>query len=283
MKITNLLMLNVGFARHDRDWNFKNINSPFTRIYYVTEGKATVSIKSELHELTPGNMYIIPAFTEHSDSCSGVFNHYYVHLYEEDEETGDGIIGNYDFPFEIPGLPIDKMLFSLLCEHNSSMALKFADPRIYDNKHSLIECVRLNRNRPIFDRMESMGIILQLLGRFVKCAKPKYATKDPRIKTALKAISTNSGDSIRVDELASQACMSTDHFIRLFKQEVGCTPARFLIDRKMMKAKLMLASESLSTKEIAYSLGYDDVSYFTRIFKKHVGTTPKLYRGSFNK
>ena len=49
-----------------------------------------------------------------------------------------------------------------------------------------------------------------------------------------------------------------------------------------MKAKLMLASESLSTKEIAYALGYDDVSYFTRIFKKHVGTTPKHYRNSFN-
>lgn len=282
MKINNLLMLNVGFAIHDRDWNFEKINSPFTRIYFVTEGKAAVSINSEIHELTPGNMYIIPAFTEHTDLCTGVFKHFYVHLYEEDVDSGDGIIGNYDFPFEIPGQPIDRMLFESLCAHNSSMALKFSDPKIYDNKHSLIECVRLNRNRPLFDRLESMGIIFQLLGRFVKCAKPKYQTKDHRIQSALKAISANTGESIRVEELASQACMSTDHFIRLFKQEVGCTPAQFLIDKKMMKAKLMLASESISTKEIAYSLGYDDVSYFTRIFKKHVGTTPKLYRDSFN-
>ena len=76
--------------------------------------------------------------------------------------------------------------------------------------------------------------------------------------------------------------MSKDHFIRLFRQELGYTPTQFIIDKKMMKARLMLASENMSTKDIAYSLGYDDVSYFTRLFKKHTGTTPLQYRNSFN-
>ena len=286
MIINNMLMLNVGFASHDGNWNFKQINSPFTRIYYVTEGNATVTFtkdgKTTSHSLTSGNMYMIPAFTEHSDSCTGVFKHYYVHLYEEGIHCGESIIGNLDFPFEIPGLNIDRMLFECLCEHNSSMALKFSDPRIYDNKHSLIECVRLNRSRPLFDRLESMGIIFQLLGRFVKFASPKYKSKDSRIQTALKLIDKKDSELIRVDELARETCMSTDHFIRLFKQELGCTPARFIIDRKMMRARLMLASESISIKEIAYTLGYEDVSYFTRLFRKQVGITPNKYRNSFN-
>lgn len=282
MVATNLLMLNVGHARHDGDWNFRNINSPFTRIYYVTEGEARVSIGSDTYTLTPGNMYIIPAFTEHSDMCAGIFNHYYVHIYEENSHAGEGIIGNHDFPFEIKGENIDRMLFESLCECNASMALKYADPRLYDNKHSLIECVRLNRNRPLFNRLESTGIILQLLGRFIRYARLKYQTKDPRIQRALQTASAKTGELIRVEELAREACLSTDHFIRIFKNELGCTPAQFIIDKKMMKAKLMLASESMPTKEIAYSLGYDDVSYFSRLFKKHVGTTPTLYRNSFN-
>ncbi|MDE6337514.1 MAG: helix-turn-helix transcriptional regulator, partial [Muribaculaceae bacterium] len=87
---------------------------------------------------------------------------------------------------------------------------------------------------------------------------------------------------IRVEELAKDACMSPGHFIRLFKEELGCTPTQFLIDRKIMKAKLMLASESIMMKEIAYRLGYEDVSYFTRLFKKHVGITPSLYRQTYN-
>ena len=280
-EINNMLMLNVGHARHNADWNFEKINSPFTRIYYVTGGDATVKLNSDIHHLTKGNMYIIPALTEHSDICTGEFAHYYVHIYE-DVSTGQDLTGNYDFPFEIAGTPMDEMLFKNLCDHNVAMALKNTDPKIYDNKHSLIECVRLNRERPLFDRLESMGIIYQLFGRFMRYAKPKFHTSDSRIGNALKALTGKLGETIRIEELAQEACMSKDHFIRLFRQELGYTPTQFIIDKKMMKARLMLASENMSTKDIAYSLGYDDVSYFTRLFKKHTGTTPLQYRNSFN-
>lgn len=279
--MNELLMLNVGYAEHDGDWNFEKINSPFTRIYLVTDGEAEVEIKGMRHSLTEGHLYIIPAFTEHSDISSGVFNHYYVHFYE-DAGLGRDIVGEFDFPFEIPATEIDGHLFKILCENNRPMALKCSDPKIYDNNNSLIECVRQNRNRPLYSRLESMGIIFKLLSRFIKIAHPKFESSDKRILQSLNHISENQSKVIRVDELADLSCMSIDHFIRLFKQEVGCTPAQFLIEKKMMKAKLMLASESVPIKDIAYSLGYDDVSYFTRMFKKHSGLTPLKYRNSFN-
>lgn len=274
-------MLNVGYARHNKDWNFRNVNSPFTRIYYVTSGEANVEIGGQVHHLVPGHMYLIPAFTEHTDICDGLFEHYYVHIYE-DVASGYGIIENFDIPFEIEGIEMDVQLFRNLCEHNSFMALKHSNPKIYDNKHSLIECVRLNRERPLFDRLESMGIIYQMLGRFIKESKHKFQSTDPRIVKVLKILANNIGEQHKVEELACVACMSTDHFIRLFKHEVGCTPIQFVIEKRLMKAKLMLASENIPTKEIAYALGYDDVSYFTRLFRKHEGITPRQYRDSFN-
>ncbi|MDE6023305.1 MAG: AraC family transcriptional regulator [Muribaculaceae bacterium] len=278
--MNRLLMLNVGHATHMADWNFKDIVSPFTRIYYVTEGCATVTIGGMEYSLTPGNMYIIPAFTRHSDSCDGLFRHFYVHFYED---TGsESYIDGYEFPFEIGGRELDRRLFEALCEHNSSMALKAPDPRIYDNKHSLIDCVRLNRMRPLFDRMESAGIIYQLLARFMADATPKYQATDMRVRKAIESISNRSGELVRVDELAKEAHMSADHFIRLFKKELGYTPAQFIIERKMTQAMLMLASEPIMTKEVAYSLGYDNLSYFTRLFRTHTGMTPKQYRESFN-
>lgn len=278
---SNLLMLNVGHAVHDADWNFKDITSPFTRIYYVTEGTATVSLGGTTRTLTPGNMYIIPAFNRHTDACDALFCHYYVHIYE-DVASGESLIDGYDFPFEIPGLPLDLTLFKALCDHNTSMALKAPDPRIYDNKTSLIDCVRLNRERPVWDRLESMGIIYQLLGRFLKEASPKYDTTDPRIRKAMGIIDMHTEESLRIDEIAKSVFMTTDHFIRLFKKEIGCTPAQFVIDRKMTRAMLMLASEPLMIKEVAYALGYDNISYFTRLFRRHTGTTPRQYRESFN-
>ena len=42
----NLLMLNVGHAMHNADWNFKDVSSPFTRLYYVTEGNAELILPS---------------------------------------------------------------------------------------------------------------------------------------------------------------------------------------------------------------------------------------------
>lgn len=274
-------MLNVGHATHHADWNFKDIVSPFTRIYFVTEGTASVSIGDERYMLTPGHMYIIPAFTRHSDSCDGLFCHYYVHIYE-DVAAAESIIDRFDFPFEITGRQLDRTLFEALCEHNSFMALKAPDPKVYDNKHSLIDCVRLNRNRPIWDRVESAGIIYQLLGRFMREASPKYAESDPRVLDAIESIHSRNCELLRVDTLAKEAHLTTDHFIRLFKKELGCTPAQFIIERKMTQAMLMLASQPLLTKEVAYSLGYDNLSYFTRLFRKHTGMTPKEYRESFN-
>ena len=277
---TELLMLNVGHAVHEADWNFDDITSPFTRIYYVTEGTATVAIGDDVHLLSPGNMYIIPAFTRHSDACAGRFCHYYVHVYEEMSQSGS-LIGDYDFPFGIPGIGLDRTLFEALCSHNTSMALKAPDPRIYDNKTSLIECVRLNRERPVWDRLESMGIICQLLGRFLKEATPKYDSTDPRIRDAIAAIGEG-GEVPMVSRLAHDVHMTPDHFIRLFKKEVGCTPTRFVIERRMTQAMLMLASEPMMIKEVAYSLGYDNLSYFTRLFRRHTGLTPRAYRESFN-
>lgn len=86
-----------------------------------------------------------------------------------------------------------------------------------------------------------------------------------------------------VESLAREACLSKDHFIRLFRKDLGQTPTQFIINDKMTKAKLMLASEDMSVKEIAFSLGYYDISYFNRLFKKHTLLTPRQYRNCFNK
>lgn len=277
----HLLMLNVGYAVHDADWNFTGVNSPFTRIYYVTKGMARLTINGTTHRLTPDHMYIIPAFTQHDDQCEGRFEHYYVHIYENDA-FGQNLTEEMEFPVQIKGSDMDKMLFRNLCDHNRAMALKNSDPKIYDNKHSLIDCVRLNRERPLFDRLESAGIIYQLLSRFVKYSKPKFQTSDPRLQNAVKTINSTMSDIVRIESLSHSAGMSTDHFIRIFKNELGCTPAQFIIEKKMMRARLKIATEIMPIKEIAYSLGYDDVSYFSRIFKKNVGLTPQQYRRSFN-
>ena len=72
--------------------------------------------------------------------------------------------------------------------------------------------------------------------------------------------------------------MSKDHYIRLFKRETGETPNAYITKRKLEKAELSLVTTAMPVKSIADILGYDDYSYFNRLFKKYAGVTPQKYR-----
>ena len=54
-----LLVLNVGYAVHNSDWNWKDVSSPFTRLYYVTDGHAQIRMEDGVHDLYPGKLYMI--------------------------------------------------------------------------------------------------------------------------------------------------------------------------------------------------------------------------------
>lgn len=83
------LVLNVGLAVHNADWNWKNVNSPFTRLYYVTEGSAQIELPDGIYTLSPKHMYFIPAFTIHTNICKSNFVHYYLHIYEDHYSDND--------------------------------------------------------------------------------------------------------------------------------------------------------------------------------------------------
>ncbi|HCC51042.1 MAG TPA: AraC family transcriptional regulator, partial [Porphyromonadaceae bacterium] len=76
---TDLILLNIGYAVHRADWNYKNVNSPFARIYLVKEGHAKLHIQGIVQNLTPGHLYIIPPFTLHSYECDDYYTLYYIH------------------------------------------------------------------------------------------------------------------------------------------------------------------------------------------------------------
>lgn len=273
----HLLTLNVGYAQHDGDWNWKHVRSPFARLYYVTEGEAKVVIGSDVYQLTPHHLYFIPAFTEHSCVCDAVFSHYYIHIYE-DHQQGPGILDDWAFPIEVDASPIDLELFRQLCAINPFMKLPASNPQSYDNHPTLINNIQLNLRRPFYDKVESRGILYILMSRFLKHASPKAEVRDDRIHHTLAYIRKHLDSRLDIDQLANNACMSKDHFIRIFKRETGETPNVYITKRKLEKAELALVTTDLSIKGVAELLGYDDYSYFNRLFKKNAGITPQQYR-----
>ena len=72
--------------------------------------------------------------------------------------------------------------------------------------------------------------------------------------------------------------MSPYHFLRLFKESMGLTPYRYVIERRVERARELLRRSSLPISEVALSCGFTDQSHLSWHFKRLVGLTPKAFR-----
>jgi len=93
-------------------------------------------------------------------------------------------------------------------------------------------------------------------------------------------IEENLSEELSIANLASVALMSEFHFARIFKATTGESPHRYVIQRRIERAKVLLSVTQLAIAEIAYRVGISNQSHFTAQFRKFVGTTPKQYRDS---
>jgi AraC family transcriptional regulator of arabinose operon len=79
-------------------------------------------------------------------------------------------------------------------------------------------------------------------------------------------------------DMAAHAGLSPSQFSHLFKQQTGHSPLAYFIHLKMQHACSLLAMSPLSVKEVAQDVGYEDGYYFSRLFKKTIGVSPRQYR-----
>lgn len=284
----NLLMLNVGLARHDSDWNWQEVSSPFTRIYCVTKGEARLHMTtSRPHSspstervsilLRPGHLYMIPAHTLHSYECKGVFEHYYLHVYEGFRNETN-VMEMYDFPTEVCAGEGDEEMMARMVAAHPEAKLPESDPRSYDNVGVFTDYVKRYGALPLWEKMRLRGATLLLFSRFLEQATPKVWTNDERMAKVLAHVHGHLDESISVETLAEVACVTKSYLIRLFGQEFGMPPLQYVNRKKVERAQLLLMTEDWSIKEVAWRLGFNDHSYFIRLFHKMTGITPQEYR-----
>jgi AraC-like DNA-binding protein len=84
--------------------------------------------------------------------------------------------------------------------------------------------------------------------------------------------------TVTLQELSNLIFRSPAQTIRIFKKEYGMTPYAYLLEIKVKTAKLLLINTHMSIKQISYELNFADEHYFSNIFKKATGFSPKQYR-----
>lgn len=102
-----------------------------------------------------------------------------------------------------------------------------------------------------------------------------------KLKKVINYININYNKPISIKDLAVIADYSEYHFIRFFKTETGKTCVDFINSFRIEKASNLLKNTTLSVTEISFEVGYENVSYFIKLFKKFFGLSPSVYRKSY--
>ena len=95
------------------------------------------------------------------------------------------------------------------------------------------------------------------------------------IRMAVRIMNENILSNITISDIAYSLGMSLTNFSTIFKNATGISPNKYFTNLKLHKAKEMLKYQSVT--EVAFSLGYENISHFINIFKRNFGITPKQY------
>ena len=99
-----------------------------------------------------------------------------------------------------------------------------------------------------------------------------------RIKTMLAFVHSHFAEPLTVADIARSAAVSPSECLRCFRRTIGRTPAQYLRDCRLRRAAELLSGTDLPVAQVAADCGFDDVSYFTRVFRACRQATPTAYR-----
>ena len=94
----------------------------------------------------------------------------------------------------------------------------------------------------------------------------------------MQFIQLNFASKITLEDAARHVYLSPTYLSRVFKQEAGVSFTHFLNNVRVEKSKKLLAMTDMRLAEIALSCGFEDQSYYTKVFKAFTGMTPQTYR-----
>ncbi|MDR3589819.1 MAG: response regulator [Negativicutes bacterium] len=136
-------------------------------------------------------------------------------------------------------------------------------------------------NRLVDCRSQSQvyQLLLDSLDGFLDTMIESRNTTNARVvNRACSFIVNNCNRNITLEEVAHTVHLSPFYFSRVFKQEKGCNFVEFLTKARVERAKKLLRDPDLSVVRIAIESGYQDASYFCKVFRQEVGVTPNQFR-----
>ena len=176
------------------------------------------------------------------------------------ESVAAGVPGNRYRHFTAPRVPLLPALLPLVAAAES-LRTAAAD---CDELHELT--------------LQLAGGVCRALSDDPRAQRAPNDRDKKRVAAALRRIEIESAQKLSLNELAEDAAMSSFHFLRVFEQVVGVTPAQYILRTRLRRAAVQLQASDESIGVIAGECGFTDLSTFNRQFRRVMGLSPRALR-----
>ena len=226
-------------------------------LMYCSAGKGELSVGSNRREIAVGDLILLPpgVLHEYHADSEQPWSVYWLHIdgllakeYANTLKINDycihiglqtSLVGAFDSVFQIRQNGVSLSNYLIICAQVKSLLLTAANLS----------------TQPAVEKLTDNGLY-----------------------QAVEYMKENVDMELNLDQLAGLCSLSKFHFVRKFKAFTGQTPIQYFIQLKIEQACRLLDNTQLPIKEISAQLGYPDSLYFSRLFKRELGVSPKYYR-----
>lgn len=269
-------------------WEIANTNH---KLFYIENGSCKIKINNKVYILNKGDTFYIPANTPYIRS-----------------PLNDELCEIFSLCFNIN--PIKEELLNSNNIATFSAGNNFTEEAHFQNKlcfllpNKLVDDFnkkaikrQIQKIKAIYDINQPFNLqatsfalcnLLTLISNFCYSNiinKPETVSTQEYpepLKKAIKYIKDHYSEPIKLDDLCKASFISKQMIIRYFNKHLGKSPLVYITEYKIDLIKsLLISSSDVSIKEICVIFGFDDQCYFSRIFKKYTGKSPKEYRNQF--
>lgn len=230
-------------------------------IYYMTKGSCSYFIDNKSYNIEAGDIILIPG---------GV-----IHKSQYADPNYTRLLINCS-KYYIPPTVFDNMP-SLLYVYNN--------PDIKDKINDIFNSIERDYTNP--DEFSNDSIRSLMHSLFILLArnpnkKSNAYVKNVYTETAIDYMRKNFGSEVTLNSVAKICAVSPEHMSRIFKRETGFGFSEYLTHVRLQHAEYLLRHTELSVTETAHRCGFDDSNYFSVIFKRNFGMTPRQMKKQSN-
>lgn len=259
--IADLYITDIGYypqASHHFRERVSGISQ--TILIYNVHGKGFISTGGQRQELPPDHFFIIPAGVPHAYSADNQnpWSIYWIHFAGSRSRLFTGTA--------LRPVPLERGPTSRINDRIDLFSEIF---RNLDRGFSL-ETLEYT-NLCLSHLLASFTHLRQF--RLVKEGKEK----DP-VSQGINFMLENLDRKLKLEEMADEVKLSASHFSRIFTVRTGHSPIGYFIQLKIQKACRLLDNSGWSIAEVAREMGFEDQFYFSRLFRKVMNMSPRVYR-----